>query len=55
MSQSQTSNVFVQAIKSLIVASFKICIICISWVLKLLGITFTKASEVIEKIINKTA
>jgi hypothetical protein len=42
-----------KAVKALIVAILKLCVIILAWVLKMIGILCTKLGEAIEKMVLK--
>jgi hypothetical protein len=53
MSQSNHGNMFLQALKTLGVAILKVFVIVFAWCLKLVGLVFTKLSELTFKLAEK--
>ena len=53
MSNQTSTNIFVTAIKSLLISAFKILVLAFAWTIKLIGVTLTKSAETIEKIMIK--
>jgi len=50
MNQSSHGNMLLQALKTLGVAIFKVFIIAFAWCLKIVGLVFTKLSELTFKL-----
>jgi hypothetical protein len=53
MSNQTASNIFVVALKALVISTVKIALIAFAWTIKLIGVTLTKCAETIEKIMIK--
>jgi hypothetical protein len=53
MSQSGHGNMLLQALKTLGVAILKLIAILFAWCLKIIGLAFTKLSELIFKLADK--
>lgn len=53
MSNQTSANIFVTALKALIISAFKIIVLAFAWTIKLIGITLAKCAETIEKIMIK--
>lgn len=53
MNRSTTGNMLFSAVKGLIIAILKLCVIIFAWILKMIGILCTKLGEAIEKMLLK--
>jgi hypothetical protein len=55
MKQSALGGIFFNAVKTIIAAALKLCLIGIAWTFKLVGVVFEKIGTAIEHAIIKRA
>lgn len=53
MSAPKASNVFAEALKSLLKSAVKILLISIAWIIRLAGLILSKMGDTIERIVIK--
>jgi hypothetical protein len=53
--KNQATNIFIQSIKGMFKAAFKVILLALSWSLSITGMLLTKIAETIQRLIIKTS
>ncbi|MBK7764399.1 MAG: hypothetical protein IPI46_13815 [Bacteroidetes bacterium] len=53
--KNQATSIFIQSIKGLFMAAFKVTLLALSWLLSITGMLLSKIAEAIQRIIVKAS